>query len=133
MTELVFGGSRIAPASILLLWVLCIRADSLDPLAPPNGVRTQALRFWLLLRRTASTWQRGVNPSSTLHGPWFPSRQGSTFVVAGQRACLSLNERNARYIWAMEIVPGGIPEMLLKQEVGLLRADQRVSRLCVRP
>jgi hypothetical protein len=26
----------------------------------------------------------------------------------------------------MEIVPGRIPEMLLKQEVGLLRADQRV-------
>lgn len=47
-------------------------------------------------------------------------------VVAGQRACLSLNERNTRYIWAMEIVPGRIPEMLLKQEVGLLRADQRV-------
>jgi len=26
----------------------------------------------------------------------------------------------------MEIVPGRIPEMLLKREVGLLRADQRV-------
>jgi hypothetical protein len=31
----------------------------------------------------------------------------------------------------VEIVPGRIPEMLLNQEVGLLRADQRVFEVMV--
>ena len=44
-------------------------------------------------------------------------------VSTGHEAFLQVSPH---LCWAMEIVPGRIPEMLLKQEVGLLRADQRV-------